>query len=183
MKSPERITMHLQLKRQTIINAAAQSVWHVLAHEFGSVGQWASSIPESKPVTDIPAPDGAEVGGRVCATAVPGFAAVRETFTYYDEQSMRFGYEPTEGRPWFIKHAENHLVVHVLGPQTSVVESRAELEVSLFLGVFLAPLVKLFINRVSTQFFEELKYFVEHGQPHPRKLRAQHKHRKTLARS
>jgi hypothetical protein len=43
--------------------------------------------------------------------------------------------------------------------------------------------VKLFINRVSAQFFEELKYFVEHGQPHPRKLRAQHKHRKTLARS
>jgi hypothetical protein len=173
--------MHLQLKRQMTINAAAQKVWHVLAHEFSNVGQFASSIPESKPVTDIPAPDGAEVGGRVCATAVPGFAAVREIFTYYDEQSMRFGYEPTEGRPWFIKRAENHWAVRVLGPQTALVESRADLEVNLFLGMFLGPLAKLFMGRVSAQFFEELKYFVEHDRPHPRKLRAQHTHRKASA--
>ena len=165
--------MHLQLKGQIMINAAAQKVWHVLAHEFGTVGQWASSIPESQAVTDISAPAGATVAGRVCATAVPGFGAVRETFTYYDEQSMRFGYEPSEGRPWFIKHAENHWAVRSLGPQTCLVESRAELDVAPFPGVFLAPLLKLFMGRVGAQFFEELKYYAEHDQPHPRKLKAQ----------
>jgi hypothetical protein len=164
--------MHLQLKGQMTINAAAPKVWRVLAHEFSSIGQWASSIPQSQAVTDIPAPGGAEIGGRVCATAVPGFGAVREIFTYYDEQSMRFGYEPTEGRPWFITHAENHWAVRSLGPDTCVVESRAELEMKLFPGVFLAPLLKLFMGRVSAQFFEELKHYVEYDQPHPRKLKA-----------
>src|SRR6266496_5500374 len=93
--------MHLQLKGQIMINAAAQKVWHVLAHEFGTVGQWASSIPESQAVTDISAPAGATVAGRVCATAAPGFGAVRETFTYYDEQSMRFGSKPFPCTPCF----------------------------------------------------------------------------------
>ena len=165
--------MHLQLNGQTTINAAAQDVWRVLAHEFGSVGQWASSIPESQAVADIPALGGAEVAGRVCATAVPGFSAVREIFTYYDEHTMRFGYEPTEGRPWFITRAENHWRVRSLGPQMSMVESRAELDMPLFPALFLAPLVKFFMGRVAAQFFEELKYVVEHGQPHPRKLKAQ----------
>jgi hypothetical protein len=161
-----------------MINAPAQKVWRVLAHEFGTVGQWASSIPESQAVSDIPAPAGAAVGGRMCATAVPGFGDVRETFTYYDEHSMHFGYEPTEGRPWFIKHAENHWLVRSLESETSLVESRAELDLGLFTGVFLAPLLKLFMGRVGAQFFEELKYYVEHDQPHPRKLKAQQKHLK-----
>jgi hypothetical protein len=175
--------MHLQLKGQIRINAPAQNVWHILAHEFSTVGQWASSIPESQAISDIPAPEGAAVGGRVCATAVPGFAAVRETFTYYDEQSMRFGYEPAEGRPWFIKQAENHWAVHSLGPRTSLVESRAEIDVGLFPGVLLAPLLKLFMGRVGAQFFEELKFYAEQDRPHPRKLKAQQKHLKASARS
>src|SRR5262245_52421075 len=112
---------------------------------------------------------------RVCATAVPGFDAVREQFTYYDEQAMHFAYQATDGHPFFIKRAENHLAVRSLGPETSIVESRAEVELSLVPGVFLAPLLKFLMGRVAAQFFEELKYYVEHDQPHPRKLKAQQK--------
>src|SRR5919198_3597574 len=123
--------MRIHLNNQMTISAPAQKVWRVLAHEFANIGQWVSAIPHSQAVTDVPAPDGAQVAGRVCATAVPGFDAVREQFTYYDEQAMRFAYQATDGRPFFIKRAENHLAVRSLGPETSVVESRAELDVSL----------------------------------------------------
>ena len=167
--------MRLELNGQLMINAPAQKVWHILAHEFGSVGQWASSIPVSQPVPDAPAPAGAVVGGRVCTTAVPGVAAVREMFTYYDEASMRFGYEASEGRPWYIKRAENNWAVRSLGPETSLAESRAEIEMALLPGMFLARLLKFFVGRVGAQFFEELKYYAEHDRPHPRKLKAQQK--------
>src|SRR5438128_2420763 len=140
--------MHLQLKGHMTINAPVKKVWHVLAHEFGTIGQWASAIPTSQAIADLPVPEGAEVGGRVCATAVPGFADVQETFTYYDEPSMHFAYQATEGRPWFLKHAENHWMVRELGPDTSLVETRAEIDVSLFPGLFLAPLFKLQMGRV-----------------------------------
>jgi Polyketide cyclase / dehydrase and lipid transport len=176
--------MHLHFSNQITINAPATKVWRVLAHEFASIGQWVSAIPHSQAVTDIPALDGAQVAGRVCATAVPGFDAVQEQFMYYDEQAMRFAYQATDGRPWFVKRAENHWVVRSLGPQISVAESRAELELSLFPGVFLSPLLKLLIGRVAAQFSEELKYYVEHDQPHPRKLKAQQKQmQKASARS
>jgi len=168
--------MHLQLKSHMTINASAKKVWRVLAHDFDTIGQWASAIPRSQAIADLPAPEGAQVGGRVCATAVPGFADVQETFMYYDEPSMRFGYQATEGRPWFLKRAENHWVVRSLGPHTSLVEARAELDVSLFPALFLAPLLKLHMGRVGVRSFEELKYYVEHDQPHPRKLKTQQKH-------
>jgi hypothetical protein len=92
----------------------------------------------SQAVADLPAPAGAEVGGRVCSTAVAGFAAIQETFTLYDEQAMHFAYQATEGRPWFLKHAENHWMVHELGPETSLVETHAEIDVRLVFGLLLA---------------------------------------------
>src|SRR6266568_5680026 len=168
--------MHIQLKGHITINASAKKVWRVLAHDFGNIGQWASAIPASQAVPDLPVPEGAEVGGRVCATAVPGFGDVQERFMYYDEPSMRFGYQAAEGLLWFLKHAENHWVVRSLGPDASLVEARAEIVVSLLPGLFLAPLLKLQMGRAGVQLFEELKYYVERDQPHPRKLKTQPKH-------
>ena len=168
--------MHIHLNDTITIYASAKKVWHVLAHDFGNIGQWASAIPASQAVADLPVPKGAKVGGRVCSTAVPGFRDIQESFLSYDEQSMSFAYQATEGLPWFLKHAENHWVVRSLGPDTSLIETRAETDVSLFPGLFLAPLFKLQMGRIGTQSLEELKYFVEHDQPHPRKLKAGQKH-------
>ncbi len=169
--------MYLHLSGHTTIHAPAQKVWHILAHEFSTIGHWASAIPASQAVPDLPAPAGAEVGGRVCATAVPGFADIQETFTLYDESSMHFAYQATEGRPWFLKQAENHWVVRALGPESSEVETRAEIDLPLFPGLFLAPLLKLQMGRVGARSLEELKYYVERDQVHPRKLKAQQQHR------
>src|SRR6266568_5671478 len=149
--------MHLHLKSHMTINASAEKVWRVLAHDFATIGQWASAIPTSQAIADLPAPAGAEVGGRVCSTAVPGFADVQETFTSFDEASMHFAYQATEGRPWFLKRAENHWMVRSLGPHTSLVEARAEIDLSLFPGLLLAPLFKLQMGRVGAQSLEELK--------------------------
>jgi hypothetical protein len=167
--------MHIYFKDRMVMNTPATKVWRVLAHEFDTIGHWASAIPASHGLSDIPAPSGAPVGARVCATAVPGFGKIEETFTSYDENAMRFSYEATEGLPWFIKHAENHWRVRSLGPATSEVEAWAEVEVSLFPGVVLAPLMKLQLSRTGAQTFEELQYYVERDQVHPRKLQAQHK--------
>lgn len=167
--------MRIQLKDQITINAPANKVWGVLAHDFDKIGQWASAIPESKAVANSPTPEGAPVCGRVCSTAVQGFSHVQEKFTYYDETSMRYGYKAVEGRPSFIKDAVNNWSVREQGPNQSVVESRAELELSFFPGVFMIPLLKLQMRITAARLFEELKYFVERGQPHPRKLKAQQK--------
>ena len=151
--------MHLHLKNYITINASAKKVWRVLAHDFGTIGLWASAVSASQAVPDLPAPPGAQVGGRVCATAVPGFADVQENFTYYDEASMRYGYQAVKGLLRSLKRAQNHWLVRPLGPDASLVEARAEIDMSLFPGWFLAPLLKLYMGRVGTRSLEELKYY------------------------
>ncbi len=165
--------MHVQINRQMTINAPAKEVWRVLAHEFDRIGQWASVIPTSTAAADVPAPDGAPVGGRVCSNSVPGFGDVQEDFTHYDEQAKRFSYWATKGTPSFFKLAENNWSVRSLGPNESQVEARGEIELSPFPGLFLVPLLKWQMNHLAEQTTEELKYYLEQGRSHPRKLKAQ----------
>src|SRR5215469_15971707 len=53
-----------------------------------------------------------------------------------------------------------------------VLPSRVEPRI---LGLFLAPLLRLQMSRVGARSIEELKYYVERDQVHPRKLKAQRK--------
>jgi hypothetical protein len=55
--------VRLQITSRTTIDLPAAQAWHVLAHQFDQIGQWTSLIPQSRPVSDIPAPAGAPVGG------------------------------------------------------------------------------------------------------------------------
>jgi hypothetical protein len=164
--------MHMQLHGQISINASANAVWRLLAHDFANIGAWASAIPSSKANADLPVPEGAEVGGPVCSTAVPCFGDVEESMTSYDEPSMRFAYQATKGRPWFLKHAENYWSLRSLGLHTSLVETRAEIDINTFPGFLLAPLLKYQMGRIGARTLEELKYYDEHDQPHPRKMHA-----------
>jgi hypothetical protein len=164
--------MRLRFTSQTTINAPASQVWRVVAHEFSAIGDWASTIPHSQAVADRPALAGAEVCGRICSTNIPGITAVREQFTYYDEQAMRFGYAAADGLPALIRRAENNWQVRSLGSEACIAEAWAELELPLLLGVCLVPLMKLQLSRAGARLLEELKYYVEHEQPHPRKLKA-----------
>jgi uncharacterized membrane protein len=159
----------MQIMQQIMIHAPADKVWRVLAHDFANIGVWASAISESRVVSDMPIPEGAEVGGRVCSAS--GFGQVQEAFIYYDEQGKRFGYQAIEGLPSYVKQAVNNWSVRPQGAHQSVVDVHAELRLSIVPGIFLAPLMKAQLRRLSRQTMEELKYYIEYGQPHPRKLK------------
>ena len=88
---------------------------------------------------------------------------------------MRFGYQAIGELPRFFKRAENNWHVHSLGPDKSVVEFRAEVDLTLFPGLFLILMMPFVKHIWGRRTLEELKYYVEHDQPHPRKLKAQPK--------
>lgn len=173
--------MLLRVTGQITIDAPATKVWAILAHDFGHIGRWASAIPESQAVTNLPPPEGAEVGGRVCSAALPGVHAVREEITHYDEHAMRFGYTATAGLPSFVERAENTWTARALGPSETVVDARGELDVRLFPGLLLAPLLQRQLGRTAARVLEELKYYAEHDRPHPRKVQAQQQRRRKAA--
>lgn len=164
--------MKLEIGGPFIVEASAERVWQILAHEYEHIGRWASAISHSVAVEAAEgAPDGAPICGRVCGNSVAGFGDITETFTYYDEATMRFGYAATEGLPRFVKSATNNWSVRRLDDNHSEVTALGEIELPWFPGVLLAPLLKWQMGRLGQQTTEEFKYYVENGRPHPRKVK------------
>ncbi|MEM7134341.1 MAG: SRPBCC family protein [Chloroflexota bacterium] len=153
--------MRLQINRRVTVNAPASKTWRVIAHEFGEIERWSSGIKVSRGTSEDTAPEGAPIAGRHCD-------AIQERFTHFDEQAMEFGYEMVDP-PWFVRNIGNSWRVHSLEPDKSIIEMRPEIECHLILGLFIAPLLKLFGRIVVDRTFAEVAYYIENDQPHPRK--------------
>lgn len=156
----------MKIASQLTINAPADQVWKVVAHDFAKVGEWASGVAHSKINTAAEVPHGATVGGRVCS--VPGFGELTETFTDYDEKGKTYTYEAT-GMPFFIKSAFNSWTVRAIDAQTSQVSFEAEMNLLPIIGSIMAIPMKRQLARILNNATEELKYYVERGIVHPRK--------------
>ena len=159
----------IEIKHQLTVNAPIDEVWRVLALEFTRVGDWASGIAQSKLNPNVVAPEGAEVGGRVCS--VPGFGDLAEAFTAYDPDNYTFSYEAIEGMPFFVKTAGNTWSLTAQGNQT-IVNMHLIAEVNVFSGMLMAPMMRRKFDQSGRDTIEDLKYYVENGSPSPRKLKA-----------
>ncbi|MEM7536448.1 MAG: SRPBCC family protein [Chloroflexota bacterium] len=161
--------------KELTVNASAEKVWRILAHEYDEISRWAVVIEQSTVADDLPTPDGAQVGGRVCTAQ--GFGQIKEKFVHYDEANMTYTYHAVEGLPSFMKRAENTWSVRSIDTDANstqaVIKSDSFVELSFFPGIFLYPLMKWQIGRMGDRTFEELKYYIENDKPHPRKVKAQ----------
>lgn len=156
----------MKLTSQLTINAPIDHVWKVIAHDFAQIGEWASGVAHSTINTNVRAPEGATVGGRVCS--VPGFGDITETFTAYDEVGKTFTYEAT-GMPFFVSSALNSWTVRPIDTNTTHVRFQAEMKLIPITGKLMAIPMKRQIIRLLDNATEELKYYVETGDVHPRK--------------
>jgi hypothetical protein len=77
---------------ETIIEASANRVWEIVAHQFALIGEWATAIPASR--TNPQAVGDADAGfvGRVCETRLPMFLDAEETIGSYDEARRELRY-------------------------------------------------------------------------------------------
>ena len=160
----------MKLASELTINAPADQVWKVVAHDFAQIGEWASGVTRSRVNVDAePLPD-AHVGGRICT--VPGIGEITETFTAYDERGRTFTYEAT-GMPFFVRRALNSWNVRALNDNTTQVTFQAEMKLLPVIGTVMGIPMKRQLVRVLDSATEELKHYVETGEIHPRKQRRQ----------
>jgi len=159
----------MRIARQITIDAPADEVWRVLAHRFGDVSLWASSVSGS---TWEPSATGDPVGSeRSCATS---FGNLRETIVRYDEGGRSLSYR-AEGLPSVVAEGVNNWEVRPLDAGRSVVSMQAEFKLKPGIGLVMGPVMRLQLGKVLGKTSEELKHYVETGRPHPRKLAARAK--------
>lgn len=169
----------MTITRTIRINASADEVWSVLAHDFYNADRWLSTIYHSErrdavpTVGDFPL----DSGGRACDTSLGLF---RETVQHYDERARAFGYRAEGDKmPFFVKHLENNWTVTPNGPRQATVDMRLEARLLPVFAQVMGPLMKRQFGQVTAEAVEELKHYVETGQPHPRKVEADRKAKAT----
>lgn len=147
----------MEFRKNISINASADKVWEIVAHEFDRVGAWSSAVASSSPNLDAAVPDGAVVGGRVCAT--PGFGDLTETFTKYSEENKQFTFVVT-GMPSFITLAQNTVQVRPTGSDAADVSLHIQMETNA-VGRLMGPMFAIKLKATLNTFLDELKAYIE----------------------
>lgn len=159
------------LSNHVVIEAPADVVWEVVAHQFDRIGEWATAIPSSAgggvgpPSVDAPVP------GRVCHTGIRMVPEVAETIVAYDEDRRTLTYEATAGMPAFVTRARNRWQVTALDSRQSRVAFEGEIELRGLFGRLAVGLLLIQLGRTGRHLLDDLKYYVEHSTLSPRKQR------------
>jgi len=158
------------IRAEVTIEAPADEVWEVVAHQFDRVADWATAIPTSTSIAGVATRVDAPVKGRVCTTGVGMVPEVEERIVAYDEANRTLTYEGY-GMPKFIKTARNRWQVEAIDDRRSRVSLEATLVPRGIIGGLMYLLLRIQLARIGPQFLSDLKYYVEHGDPSPRKQR------------
>jgi hypothetical protein len=163
------------LNKEKTINASADKVWKIFAHDFDDAHVWMASIPNSFGKQLGKKFEDAHTAGRVCEldTNPKGLKAL-ETIEAYNEEKraltvkVKFRNAP----PVFpFKLNVANFKVKSLEKGRCRVFFKANIKLS-FMGYLMYPLVRFGFPMVLGQILDELKYFAENDMPHPRKVKA-----------
>jgi carbon monoxide dehydrogenase subunit G len=155
------------LTAETVIDAPADQVWQVVAHEFDRIGGWATVVPSSAPIA---APtDEVAAAGRVCHTGLAMAPEVTETILAIDHHARTLTYEATDGTPRWVTRARNKWRVTPITATRTKVSFQAQLHVRGLIGVLARRWLLAVVARDGRHLLADLTHYIEHGQPSPRK--------------
>lgn len=161
----------MQIQKEIMINAPIDKVWQAVGPEFAESGKWGSILASSKP-TKSSGPSGAPCSGRVCQTN-NGMGGFTETLVHYNEMSKELAYTAKGDKmPDFVKGLRNHWKLKPVDAKRTKILTNLEMNVGFPFSIFPGPMMKMQMGKMLQMGLEELKYYVENGEPHPRKTQA-----------
>jgi len=159
--------MKFQMQKSIDINAPADKVWATVTGEFGDVAKWSSGLAASHVVVDA---QSGEATGRVCEPypgSLFGTDTVEEILTELDHSVRCLTYRATK-LPKGFRNAQNRWCI----VETSHNSCRLEISPTAEMNLLFGLLFKAAVGKIVNEALEELKYYLETGQLHPRKLMA-----------
>ncbi|MEL6917390.1 MAG: SRPBCC family protein [Bacteroidota bacterium] len=155
---------------EILINVPIAKIWQVLAIESGDIGKWASGVDASEG-------SGAPINGSVCSErsckiSATGFSDTKERITVYDSDGYILKYTLFHGLPGFVKDAYNTWQLFPKGDSTTLVKANTEMRATGIIGTLMKGFMTKSTQKVLNAICEELKYYLENGEPHPNKVKA-----------
>lgn len=158
------------IRKDIIINVSIEKAWEVLGHQFSNPSQWASAVRHSE--GRGASFDGASCSERGCSTTI---GEIREKLTHYSDEDHSLAYEVAEGMPSFVKYATNSWKLTELDADKTCLEIHVVIQTSGLIGAIMQPFMNIQMSRFGKEALEDLKYYLEQGVPHPRKVKANNK--------
>jgi hypothetical protein len=146
------------------IHKNIDEVWEVMGKQFGEVHLWSSNFKDSKPGGDKNF-DGIDYSHRATVTERGETIQVLDVF---DSVNYQLAYHITKGIPGIAKSASGVWSLKPVQSNQTKVILEFDLVSKNILGYLLSPMMKLKIGKSAAEIAEELKYYLESGQPHPR---------------
>ncbi|MFT5822037.1 MAG: hypothetical protein ACI8ZM_003293 [Crocinitomix sp.] len=160
------ITYTVEVKQELTINANIDSTWQVMGTNFSEVDLWCANFIES------------EAGGSKKFNTID--YSTRVTLTTKGENTQELDdfdpinhllkYHITEGKPGIAKEATAVWSLVDLGLNKTKVVLDFKLVTKGWIGLLMSGKVRSGINGTSAEIAEELKYYMENGTAHPRKI-------------
>ncbi len=161
-------TPNLIINKELIINASIEKTWQILGPEFANAYKWASAINYSEG-------HGEGQNGAICSERgcdVSGIGEIQEKILRYSETEHVLKYKVTEGMPKMVKYSTNNWKLVKIDDNKTKLELELEMKTGGFIGWLMKPMMKMKMKKLAKNTIEEFKYYIEKGQPHPRKVKA-----------
>ena len=159
----------MDIVQEIVIDKSIEECWNVLGIQYTEIYKWASVV-HSAEGDGIMGLNGASCDIRGCN--VEGMGEIEEKLTDFDPQNHYLAYSITKGLPGMMKEAKNRWKLTSLDHQKTRLTMKATVVPKGLLANMMKPMIRLKFGNMTKKLAEEFKYYVEHGEPHPRKLKA-----------
>ena len=162
----------MRIQKEITINAPIDQVWQAVGPEFAECSKWGSVLATSEPTAGN-GPNGAPCSGRVCQTN-NGMGGFTETLTHYNEDKKQLAYTAQGDKmPGFVKNLRNAWKLVPVGASQTKIMTNLTADIGFPFSFLMGPMMKMQMSKMLVMGLEELKYYVENGEPHPRKTEAE----------
>jgi hypothetical protein len=156
----------LHFKEEVFINKGIEESWEVLGNQFTEVHLWSTNFKSSKP-GGKPKLNGLDYLHRETMTEKgENFQELDE----FDPDNYKLSYHVSKGVPGIAKSALGDWSLSKVSNEQTRLNVHFILETNGLLGFVMSPIISSKISNASTEITEELKYYLENGKPHLRKL-------------
>lgn len=157
----------MKIYKQIDINAPTDKVWETIGINYADVGKWASAVYQSsirsgKTIADAPC------YGRLCQTSLGQFT---EALVAYDNSNHSLSYVAKGDKmPFFVKQLKASWKLTPNGHNKTTTEMSFDCDIAFPFNVMMGWMMKMQFNKAISETMEDLQYYLETGEVHPRKV-------------
>jgi len=155
------------IEKEILVNKSIKDAWNVLGVEFANASKWASAVKHSAGNGDEF--NGSNCSERGCSTTM---GSIKEKLYEFSNEKYLLAYEVAEGMPSMVKYATNTWKLVVVEENKCKLQIKMDIRMGGFFGSLIEPVMKMQMSKMGNRLVEDFAYYVETGQPHPRKLKA-----------